>query len=206
MPAGFADGTDDVGITEETDPEVGSIATNRIPKWNGDQLVSSEIHQSADGNVGIGTTSPSQKLEVNGNLEMTGATTPNWADSGDINAKRLCIEGDCRTSWSGGFPGTYISSTDLSSFCRGSGGFSGTFTPPANAKYGLVYAKGGTGSQGQECGLSGVLIDHADAWIYCRDTGNVVQNVNFEIQWGSCSGQYVGPYYISIVGKILWYK
>ena len=31
------------------------------------------IYQNSAGNVGIGTTTPSEKLEVNGNLKFTGA-------------------------------------------------------------------------------------------------------------------------------------
>ncbi len=54
----------------------------------------------ATGNVGIGTAAPQQKLEINGNLQMTGATPPGaWKSKGDINAKRLCINGDCRDQW-----------------------------------------------------------------------------------------------------------
>ena len=61
--------TDNVGITSENDPEVGGNTTNYIPKWNGSALVTGSIYDN--GNVGIGTTSPSQKLTVAGTIETT---------------------------------------------------------------------------------------------------------------------------------------
>ena len=67
IPAGFADGTDDVGIATETDPKVGSTTANSIPKWDGTtgKLVdSSSIVEDASGNVGIRTTNPEYKLHI----------------------------------------------------------------------------------------------------------------------------------------------
>ena len=64
-PVGLDDG-DDVGITNELDPEVGSNTANYVSKWNGTSLVSSSIYD--DGNIGIGTISPTASLEVNGTL------------------------------------------------------------------------------------------------------------------------------------------
>lgn len=62
-PAGLDDG-DDVGITSETDPQVGSNTTNCIPKWDGSALITGTIYDN--GKVGVGTTSPSAKLHING--------------------------------------------------------------------------------------------------------------------------------------------
>jgi hypothetical protein len=73
IPAGFADGIDDVGLTAETDPKVSSTNTNIIPKWNGTTLVDSAVYESS-GNVGIGTTSPGAKLEVAGQVKITGGS------------------------------------------------------------------------------------------------------------------------------------
>ena len=64
IPAGFADNIDHVGLTVETDPQVGSNAVNRIPRWNGSSLVTGSIHDN--GNIGIGTTDPEYKLDVRG--------------------------------------------------------------------------------------------------------------------------------------------
>ena len=72
-PAGLDDG-DQVGITSESDPQVGSITTNYIPKWNGSALVSGTIYDS--GNVGIGTSTPDEKLTVvDGTVKATSSLT-----------------------------------------------------------------------------------------------------------------------------------
>jgi hypothetical protein len=60
-PAGLDDG-DDVGITSESDPEIGSNTTNYIPKWDGNSLVSGTIFD--DGNIGIGRTDTFAKLDL----------------------------------------------------------------------------------------------------------------------------------------------
>ena len=62
-PDGLDDG-DDVGIEEETDPEVGTNVTGYISKWTGTALEKGSIFDN--GNVGIGTATPSSKLEVAG--------------------------------------------------------------------------------------------------------------------------------------------
>ncbi|MCF8258947.1 MAG: hypothetical protein K9J06_15435, partial [Flavobacteriales bacterium] len=58
----------------ETDPQVSSSTTNRIPKWNGTALVDGVGYDDGT-NIGIGTTTPLQKLHVNtGDALFTGAS------------------------------------------------------------------------------------------------------------------------------------
>ncbi len=64
-----ADGTLLLQITNEDDPEVGANTTNYIPKWNGSALVAGTIFDN--GSIGIGTTVPSTKLEVDGTITAT---------------------------------------------------------------------------------------------------------------------------------------
>lgn len=49
----------------ESDPQVGNNSLNYLSKWNGSELVSSGIIESA-GNIGLGTATPTSKLEVAG--------------------------------------------------------------------------------------------------------------------------------------------
>ncbi|MHC5157423.1 MAG: gp53-like domain-containing protein, partial [Planctomycetota bacterium] len=60
----------------ETDPQVGSNTTNRVPKWNGSALVTGTIFDN--GNVGIGTTNPAAKLDVNGTAKIAAADILAW--------------------------------------------------------------------------------------------------------------------------------
>lgn len=72
IPTGFADNIDHVGITAETDPQVGSNSTNYVPRWNGSALDSGTIFDN--GNIGIGTSTPIERLEVEGgNISIDGA-------------------------------------------------------------------------------------------------------------------------------------
>lgn len=49
-------------LTGETDPQVGSNTQDYIPVWDGSALVKGTIYD--DGNIGIGTSSPTGKFEV----------------------------------------------------------------------------------------------------------------------------------------------
>ena len=60
----------------ELDPKVGANTTNYISKWNGTALVASTIFDDGT-NVGIGTAIPGSKLEVNGQIKITGGNPGN---------------------------------------------------------------------------------------------------------------------------------
>ena len=59
----------------EIDPQVTSTTAGSVPKWNGSTLVDGTIYDN--GNIGIGTVSPGAKLEVNGQVKITGGTPGN---------------------------------------------------------------------------------------------------------------------------------
>ena len=56
----------------ETDPKIGLHENNYLSKWDGTVLVSSSVFDN--GNVGIGTDTPSTELEVHGKLKITGGS------------------------------------------------------------------------------------------------------------------------------------
>jgi len=63
VPQGFADGIDDVG--SGGGGVGGSGADNYISRWNGStDLESSIVYQADGGNIGIGTTNPQARLEI----------------------------------------------------------------------------------------------------------------------------------------------
>lgn len=57
--------------TLETDPKIGSLTTNYLPKWNGTTLANTQVFDDGT-NIGIGNTSPTEKLSVTGNASLTG--------------------------------------------------------------------------------------------------------------------------------------
>ena len=67
-PSGLDDG-DDLGLEEETDPEVGTNVMGYVAKWTGAALEKGTIYDN--GNVGIGTAAPNSKLEVAGVIHST---------------------------------------------------------------------------------------------------------------------------------------
>ncbi len=88
-------------LKTETDPQVGENSQNRVPKWNGSALVTGTIFD--DGNVGIGTTSPSNKLDVVGNANVSGTFTANHVKIGATSGGTdLVVTGDTDLTVNGG--------------------------------------------------------------------------------------------------------
>ena len=67
----------------EVDPQVSSTTTNFIPKWNGTALVDGQVFDNAT-NVGIGTATPTEKLDVNGKTKTTNIQVTNGATNGFV--------------------------------------------------------------------------------------------------------------------------
>lgn len=65
-----ADGTTTCTALTETDPQVASSGSGKVPYWDGSALVDSSIHVDGAGRVGINTSSPTTALDVNGRLLM----------------------------------------------------------------------------------------------------------------------------------------
>jgi hypothetical protein len=53
----------------ETDPKVGALTNNYLPKWNNTSLANGIVYDNGT-NVGIGTTAPADKLHVTGNSRI----------------------------------------------------------------------------------------------------------------------------------------
>ncbi|MGD1890252.1 MAG: hypothetical protein ACFB15_06605 [Cyclobacteriaceae bacterium] len=69
------------GITEEEDPQVGNIANNRIPKWDGEKLVSSSITETNE-RFNFGN---SAFISQNGRIRITDNIKIYSEDGGDLN-------------------------------------------------------------------------------------------------------------------------
>ena len=74
IPADIADG-DQVGITTESDPQVGSNSTDYVPRWSGSALVKGTIYDNGT-NIGIGTTTTPEKLTVEGGIAASRTSVP----------------------------------------------------------------------------------------------------------------------------------
>lgn len=75
--------------TLETDPKIGSLTSNYLPKWNGATLANTQVFDDGT-NVGIGTSTPSVKLDINGttkttNFQLTNGATNNYVLKSDAS-------------------------------------------------------------------------------------------------------------------------
>jgi Chaperone of endosialidase len=67
----------------ESDPQVSSSTANYLPKWNGTTLVDGQVFDNGT-NVGVGTTTPTEKLEVNGKTKTNNIQVTTGATSGYV--------------------------------------------------------------------------------------------------------------------------
>jgi trimeric autotransporter adhesin len=72
-------------LSSESDPQVGANTTSKIPRWNGSALIGGTIYDDAT-NIGIGTSSPTQKLHVVGNILTSGTVTATGGNSSNWNS------------------------------------------------------------------------------------------------------------------------
>ncbi|MFN0200051.1 MAG: hypothetical protein ACKVTZ_00940, partial [Bacteroidia bacterium] len=67
------------GITE-TDPQVSSTTSNYIPKWNGTTLTDGIIYDNGT-NIGIGTVSPTNRLDIQNSASVTANIQSSGSDA-----------------------------------------------------------------------------------------------------------------------------
>jgi hypothetical protein len=65
----------------ETDPQVSSTTSNMIPKWNGTTLTDGIIYDNGT-NIGISTTTPSEKIDIIGSGRSKVRTTSTTTEAG----------------------------------------------------------------------------------------------------------------------------
>ncbi|MEZ4959362.1 MAG: tail fiber domain-containing protein [Saprospiraceae bacterium] len=108
----------------ETDPQVGTNTTNYLPKWNGSALVaSSSVFENGSSNVGIGTTTPASKLDVEGGIAI-GAS---YSGTSAAPANGAIIEGNIGIGTT-----TPASKLDVEGGISVGATYSGTTAAPAN--------------------------------------------------------------------------
>ncbi|MBN2730347.1 MAG: tail fiber protein [Bacteroidales bacterium] len=54
----------------ETDPQVGTNSTGFVPIWDGNALVSGSIFEDVSLKIGIGTTTPAYRLDIDGDMRI----------------------------------------------------------------------------------------------------------------------------------------
>jgi len=152
IPSDIADG-DDVGITSESDPQVGANTTSRIPKWNGSALVTGTIYDNGTGNIGIGTTSPSAKLDVVGTVEATSFSGSGSGLSGVVKTESDPQVGTINSSYVPKWNGSALVTGKI--YDNGTGNI-GIGTTSPSAKLDVVGTVEATAFVGDGSGLSNV--------------------------------------------------
>jgi hypothetical protein len=148
-----------------------------------------------DGNVGIGTTSPTQKLDINGTLRIRTVSSASDANfltidaSGNVNYRTGGANGTSGTSGANGSPGSPGSSGTTG--VSGTSGVNGTSgTSGANGSPGSSGATGTSGSSGSSVGGSPVR-----AYVYFNGTGTVTINGSNNVT--SITDNGVGDYTVN---------
>lgn len=148
----------------ELDPKVGSVSTGYSAKWNGTALVTGAVYQDNSGNVGIGTTSPGFKLEVTGNVKMSGssAATAGLSVIGPtlggppaiegISGLGSSVKGQLGTSGGAGVSGTSNSGTGAGVYGEMTSGGLAT----SSGVYGRVTGAVGSGVYGEATSATGI--------------------------------------------------
>jgi hypothetical protein len=78
-----------------------AVATPAITWWNTNAATPADgdVVQLTSGNVGIGTSSPTQKLDVEWNVRINGTANVSNANIGQVDTNRICLSGNCKTAW-----------------------------------------------------------------------------------------------------------
>jgi hypothetical protein len=147
--------TDDVGITSESDPKVGSNTANYVPKWNGSALVTGSIYDS--GTIGIGA------VNTNSNIKLYVHRQPNDSGAGKVSiyGYRTGLSGEANggTGWNEAGVDTAIKGYNLwgNQFTSGIAGYS-------DLDYASSAAVVGAKSDGSNRGILGYKDINNDLW------------------------------------------